>query len=472
MKIVTAAFPFIPAKLKLGHIASTYLPCDIQNRMNKAFGISSMSTCATDVHGTWVKRELNSFEGTLDELIDEYNRHYHEVFDYMNISFDSYTQTDDDDMQNKINLVVSNLNRKGLIFKDTAVDYQCKSCNELLPKRFRQKARTEYERGTIKIDFDDYELACAFCGAEEIMKIKNEHWFLNLDGGRRSIERLQRDQNNDNLQKLIRSFSDDLEPWNFTRLNYFGPTFPLDSSRQLYIWFESMLRYAVNPQASEYQHFFGKNIIYHHSIIWPIQLYDGLESDARIQLSPRGFMQYDNSNLSEVDETVKKYGSDYLRFYLAQKVPDSISDFKLSEEDLKHTVNRILIGKIGNFLNRTINIGKRLGVEKVSISDNYEMIQKSRERISEHLDELKTRKQTQEAINFFSNANSFIDNEEAYKRASKFNELASYFAYGKTILRPIIPHIVDSYKLFDENSILFPAGEHRISYLSKKWSHI
>ncbi|MEE1133331.1 MAG: methionine--tRNA ligase subunit beta, partial [Methanobrevibacter sp.] len=168
--------------------------------------------------------------------------------------------------------------------------------------------------------------------------------------------------------------------WILTRDMDWGIPVPLDEAKGkvLYVWIEAFLGYISSASQwskksgkkwEEYWndyvvHFIGKDIIYHHSIFWPglLKAYGCKLPD---MIYAGEFLSLEGEKMSTsknwviwIDDFVKDYEPDLLRYYLTINAPlNKDSDF--SWDDFQRRNNDELADVIGNFLHRTFVFTKK-----------------------------------------------------------------------------------------------------------------
>src|SRR6185437_10529786 len=118
---------------------------------------------------------------------------------------------------------------------------------------------------------------------------------------------------------------------------------------------------------SEIYHFIGKDIVYHHYLFLP-SIRMGINDEYKLpdRIITRGHLLFQNRKLSNsknwyisLNEFVKNFNPDYLRFYFASIIPYSQSDINFDWDNFYEKINNELISNIGNFINRTLSFTKK-----------------------------------------------------------------------------------------------------------------
>ncbi len=443
--IVTTAFPFVPAQLNLAHFASTYVPADIIYRYLKLFDYKVIQVNATDVHSFFASKDGISID---KKQVIEFNDKYNKLYELMHIDYDNYMLTSDYTHVKYTQAVINKLHEYNQLITKNSYSYFCKKCKGFLP--YKMVEAKEIEK-------------CPYCGSSDFEKISSEHWWLRLkDKKKEIISMLNNMILQDDVKNFLYSQLENVEDWDFTRDNKFGILFPLDERLTLYLWFESLvgyysliLKFRFEDSKINFIHFFGKNIIYYHGIVWPIILKYGINSDAKIALSVRGFWNEEESDndLLDIENTIKKYDADYLRFYIAYKVTDDIKDFKFKTRTFIDVINEILIKKIVNLNYRVYCLLKKIRV-----------IPDGDENINYFNDEIKQIKEKVETNEVNKIIKIIIDTVNKYNRiisdSSKRNvfnkeiaiELAELSAFINVSLSAIMPCFTEKINIFENYS--------------------
>lgn len=346
LHVVTSAFPFVPARLHLGNIGSTYLPADICCRMLKAFDLPAVHVCATDVHSILASGDGKSIS---PEVCDACDAQYRDVFRRMNISFDQYIRTDDCGHVHQVYQVIADLSRAQLIEKRMADDTVCDNCGVTIPARLLENGR------------------CPYCGSDLISVHRNAHYFLEIESQQEWLRQQLGMHPQPEIRNSVKSYCDEgLKNWDFTRINSYGIPYPDESGLAIYLWFESLVGYLslcrkYEADAYRFVHFFGKNIIYYHSIIWPVMLrFTRYGAKSEYLLAAKGFARLEQSDpqLIDIEEALRLWDADFIRFYLSYKIRDDIRDYTFKVHDFENVVRTKLLYRICNLNYRAFHIVK------------------------------------------------------------------------------------------------------------------
>ncbi len=121
-------------------------------------------------------------------------------------------------------------------------------------------------------------------------------------------------------------------------------------------------RFLGADSTTELHHFIGKDILYFHALFWPALLH-GANFRTPTRIHTHGFVTINNQKMSKSRGTfiqVRTYlqhlPPEYLRYYFASKLNDSVEDLDISLEDFVQKNNSDLVGKLVNIASRAARL--------------------------------------------------------------------------------------------------------------------
>ncbi len=371
-KIITAAYPFVPVEMNLFHMASTYLPADFYTRLAKFFNDSPLFILGVDVHGRHAKRKASQENTPLAELSDKYVVQYARQFAKMGIAPDVFIRTDDPRVLAIEKEGLENMAREGVVIERSSHDFKCSGCDERLSKSEIEIQTSTDAKTTLKSVGNQQDLSlvgkltCSLCHSTEVSMQPTEHYVIKLvrDSFMRELFRLQPSKSvSKNLESI---FNSDFSEWEFTRTGYNGFPFPLDDSKQLYLWCDSLFSKLIplfdgkkisreQLNQTEFVSFFGKNILPYYSLIFPTILRQGFgATNPNVIFSTRGFCSgKETDTLVDIDKLLGEFSQESLRFYCGYTVPDDMRDFKINKRGLDLVKRDILERTFNRFLSES-----------------------------------------------------------------------------------------------------------------------
>jgi len=457
--IINAAYPFVPYELSTAHLASTYLPADIQSRFLERFGYDTSLVSATDVQGFQAQWRIATSDRDSEVLLQEYHQGYRNLFESFNISFDRYLRTDAPDVREAAVDAFQGLVDSDLVFEADRTVFRCEDCETYLPARYR----VETADG----------IRCERCDSIDVRTESRPHLFINLPKTN-CFRPVVKNQHWKEVQEQLQAESADLEPWNITRDDYLGFDIPdREINQSLYLWFSSLVtdfvlagsegRVAIlNGEPVKYCHHIGKNITYFQGIVSPVVLKKGLgvpdfSSDGLdIQLAARGFADIDHPDLPTIETILDADAVDYFRFYAMTKVADSKRDFTLSVDGMQEFVNTTVVGRIGSFFTRSISLLGSLNVNRVpSIDPGFNRFETLIADLEASLLKLRSAEAVDLVQTYFDKAHSAIDDKELWNDPNQTDVayLCWLVSHGLVLLEPIMPEKASSFDIFPKSRL-------------------
>ncbi|OYT57980.1 MAG: methionine--tRNA ligase [Candidatus Aenigmarchaeota archaeon ex4484_14] len=383
--LVTAALPYANGELHLGHIRSTYVPADIYTRFLRSLGYDAIYVCAADAHGTPILFGAEQAGKSPEDYVKYWHDEHERVLSELGVKFDIFYTTHSPENIALSQEFFTTLKEAGYIYKKETEHFYCPNCKRFLPDRFVRGtcpycgAEDQYsdsceQCGRTYDQKDVKDPRCAICGTVPILK-KSEHYFFQLTKFKDFLADYLK--NNENLQEEVKNYVlnwlDDLKDWDITRDMTWGVPIPGEKNKVLYVWFDAPIGYLsslkkLKPDTwKEYKtmiHFIGKDIVYHHYLFWPAMLSKAWHV-LPTAIPVRGFLKLEGKKFSKsrkwyisIEDGIKYFGADHLRFYITLTTPYSTEDGNFSLKEFQERINNELVGNLGNFIYRTLSFIK------------------------------------------------------------------------------------------------------------------
>jgi len=390
--IVTSALPYANGDIHIGHMLE-YIQTDIWVRFQKLRGHDCQFVWASDAHGTPIMLSARKQNISPEKLITEMHAKHQAVFDDFMIGYDNFHTTHSDENTQLSQSIYSLLKQNGHIKEREIEQAYDAEANMFLPDRFikgtcpKCKSVDQYgdnceECGASYNPTELIDPTSVVSGATPILK-KTTHYFFALGNFTEDLKELI---HNGLVPKAMASklsewFDAGLKDWDITRdAPYFGIRIPDTEDKYFYVWLDAPIGYIAShkhlaaknntndfPNAwlpdSDYElyHFIGKDIVYFHALFWPAVL-KGSGHRVPTGVFPHGFLTVDGKKMSKTRGTFIKARTyldnlqpEYLRYYFASKLNNSIDDLDLNLEDFVAKVNSDLVGKLINIASRCAN---------------------------------------------------------------------------------------------------------------------
>lgn len=391
--LITAALPYANGNLHIGHLRSTYVPADSYCRLLKMSGEEARYICASDEHGTPIEVSALNEGKTPKEYVDLYYEVFKKDFQDAGIQFDIFSRTTHPTHYEMTQKFFNQLKKNGHIFKEKVQQFYCEKDDRPLPDRYVKGscpscgASDQYgdyceNCSSTYLTLDIKDPRCTICGAEPNI-VDTDHYFFNLKGFQGKLAgwleskvQIQSDVKN-HVKNWLKG---GLRNWDITRDINWGVPVPREKNKVFYVWFDAPISYISstrlwaeenNTDWKEYWkasdtkivHFIGKDIIYHHCLFWPAMLMGMEDYNLPSAISARGFATLEGQKMSksrkwyiDLHSFLENFPSDFLRFYWSATTRQAMSDGDFSLSEFKGKTNKILIGGVSNFVNRTLTL--------------------------------------------------------------------------------------------------------------------
>ncbi|MCL2075588.1 MAG: methionine--tRNA ligase [Betaproteobacteria bacterium] len=523
--LVTSALPYANGAIHIGHLLE-YIQTDIWVRFQKMRGHECWYVCADDTHGTSIMLRAEAEGITPEALIDRtYGEHVRDFSGFC-IGFDNYYTTHSPETKEFAEQIYGRLLEAGLIEKRPVEQFFDPVKEMFLPDRF---IKGECPKCGAK---DRYGDNCEVCGAAysptELINPysaisgakpelrESEHYFFKLSDPRCEafLRRytapengvLQSEAANKMREWLGQEGESLLSDWDISRdAPYFGFEIPNAPGKFFYVWLDAPIGYMGSfknlcakigldfdeyfkpDSATELYHFIGKDILYFHALFWPAELANA-NFRTPCKICVHGFLTVDGVKMSKSRGTfitaesylAEGLNPEWLRYYFAGKLSNSLEDIDLNLEDFVARVNSDLIGKYINIASRAAGfIVKRFDGE-LSAADSslpaFQAIQEAAPRIAEFFENREFSKAMREIMALSDIANQYVDSVKPWELARQAGAEAllhqscshaiNLFRLLTILLKPVLPALAEQVEAFlkidpllwrDVDSLL-PAG--------------
>ncbi len=462
--LITSALLYVNGLPHLGHLVGCWLPGDVFKRFHKTYGNDVVYVSGTDDHGT--TSYISAKEAGMDtnEYIAQMNAKMKEIAKKLCIDFDIFSGTNTPTHHQVTKDFFETIYKNGYTqIKETDMLF-CEHDKVALADRFVygvcpycgydraygdqcDKCGKTYELDELKSP------KCSFCGHDAVKKA-TKHIYLSLDKLQPQLKKWvesKKDIWRPHVYAMTNKwFKEGLKPRCITRDIPWGIKVPLDGfeDKVFYVWFDAPIGYISitkelggdemvkdrwqNPECEIYN-FIGKDNIDFHAVFFPSMELACKKYNLAANVVGFNFLNFEGQKFSKS----KKIGIfceklldsdidiDALRAYLVSIFPEN-KDSDFTYEGFKQNTNAELVGKYGNFFNRTLNMINKNFDGKLEI--DFENIKNSlNENDKEMIDAIQTCPNT--IADFFS--------KTEFKAAYK--EILRFASIGNTYLEKTAP---------------------------------
>ncbi|HRW58887.1 MAG TPA: methionine--tRNA ligase [Chlamydiales bacterium] len=495
--LITSALPYANGPIHFGHIAGAYLPADIYARYQRMKGHDILYICGSDEYGVAITLSAELANRTPKEHVDIFHEINKKLFEKLDFSFDHYSRTTCKEHIPTVQKFFLDLYENGFIEEKVEDHLYSEKDQKFLADRYVigtcPKCGYEKARG------DECPKCAASYEAKDLLnprsKLSNanlilkpsKHWYLRFDMFKEKLsDWIATKKWKPNVVHFVKQYIDDLKERAITRDSKWGVPIPMKDTegKVLYVWFDAPIGYVSatkewanqNNQPEKWKdywfdantelvHFIGKDNIPFHTIFFPAMLMGQndpyvlpkqVPANEFFMLEGKQFSKSDNWYI-DLEEFFKHFTTDQIRYYLAAHAPEtSDAEFTWKEFQLKN--NSDLVGKLGNFIHRTLTFAQNNTDQKVpemNLLDEvdtafiHDMKAKICE-ISQAYEEFKLRKATSHIMELAQLGNVYFDAKKPWlfkKDPSKVSSMHNAIALSIECIKnlavvcfPIMPH--------------------------------
>ncbi len=510
--LVTSALPYANGSIHLGHLLE-HIQTDVWTRFQRMRGHQCYSVCADDAHGTPVMLKAQELGITPEEMVARTREEHHQDLIDFGISYDNYYVTHSPENRELSELIYNRLNSAGYISKRTINQLYDPEKGMFLPDRFVKgtcpKCGAEDQYGdscdVCSATYSPAEMInprSAVSGATPILK-DSEHFFFDLPQFESMLQNwlqsgaIQQEMAN----KLQEWFESGLQQWDISRdAPYFGFEIPDAPGKYFYVWVDAPVGYMASfknfcdnnnvdfdsfwkaDSTAELYHFIGKDITYFHCLFWPAML-EGAGFRKPTGINVHGFVTVNGAKMSKSKGTFIKartylehLNPEYLRYYFASKLSESVTDIDLNFEDFGQKVNSDLVGKVVNIASRCASfITKRFDGKLVAAYQDEEQLalinefQSASESIAQNIENRRYNRAIKDIMTLADKANQYIDakapwvsikDESLWTQTHEVCSLGiNLFRILVTYLKPVLPTMAEQAEAFFNDTLTWDSAQ-------------
>ena len=362
---ITTAIDYVNGNPHIGH-ALEKVQADALARYQKLLGKDVFFATGTDEHGAKIVRAAEQKGTSVKEFVDENANFFKSMDDSLNISYDLFIRTSDEEKHwGNVIKVWNELYKNGDIYKK---QYQGMYC-------------VGHEAFVTKKDLNS-EGICELHNAKPEI-IEEENYFFKLskytDKIKQAIESGELDiQPKERKNEVLSVIAEGLEDVSFSRPRKdlsWGIPVPNDDTQTMYVWVDALTNYlsALDYESNSdlfQKHWspeiqvIGKDILRFHAIIW-IGMLISLNLKLPKCILAHGFISVDGVKMSKsignvIDpmKLIDKYGADPVRYFLLSEIPTT-QDGDFSYEKFEARYNADLALGFSNFVSRVTVLGDK-----------------------------------------------------------------------------------------------------------------
>ena len=357
---ITTAIAYTSRKPHIGNVYDPVL-ADAVARYKRMQGYDVFYLTGSDEHGQKIEELAKAAGVSPKEYVDGVAAQIRAVWDCMNISYDRFIRTTDEDHVRSVEAIFRKLVEQGDIYKGEYEGKYCVPCESFV-------TASQLTEGGL----------CPDCG-RPCVDAKEEAYFLRLSKyADRLVEYYEANPEFfaplSRKAEMINNFiKPGLADLCVSRSTFsWGIQVKEDPRHVIYVWIDALSNYITgigyHPDGSKPSfeklwpadlHVIGKDIVRFHTIYWPVLLMAlGLPLPKRVLGHPwvlvgEDKMSKSRGNVLYADELAEIFGVDAVRYYLLSEIPFA-QDGSITYEAMIEKFNADLANTLGNLVSRSV----------------------------------------------------------------------------------------------------------------------
>lgn len=363
---ITTAISYPNGPPHIGH-AYEAIAADVIARFQRAMGRSVRFQTGTDEHGLKMAQKAREMGVSPRALSDEMSSHFIAMCDTLNISYDRFIRTVEDEHHTASQAIWQAMAASDDLYLDRYEGWY--SVRDEAYYDESELIEAEGEQG------DSIKLSPQGTPVEWTVE---ESWFFRLSKYQEPLLALYRDQPEflqpeSRRNEIMRFVEGGLKDLSISRTSFdWGVKVPGSEDHVMYVWVDALTNYLTGLGYPEHTdamskywpaslHLIGKDIVRFHSVYWPAFLMSAqLPLPAKIFghgfLLNRGEkMSKSTGNVVDPIALAGKFGADQLRYFLMADVVFG-KDGSYSAEAIATKANADLANSFGNLVQRSLSM--------------------------------------------------------------------------------------------------------------------
>lgn len=458
--VIGISWPFANGDLHIGHAASS-LPGDVIARFHRLKGNNVLMVSGTDSHGTPIEVKALKENRNPKDIVSECHEAFTKDWKDLGMSYDLFNRTDDDYHKEFVQEQFKKYDNNGLLYEREEEQLYCENCNMFLADRYiigicpkcgAEIKGDECEKCGSLLTIDEVkDTKCAICGKPTTKKA-NKNLYFRLSKFEDDIRKMCDEHKSlwrDNAVKFTERYLNEGIPDRcVSRVQKYGVDIPVKGyeDKKLYGWFENVWGYVTaakkiaEEKGLDWNDFWkadrdnkiylvhAKDNIPFHTVIFPILLLgtednykmpDKIVSDEYVNIEGEKLSK-SKGNYIPIRHLLDRYSVDTTRYFLTSNDPEN-KDFNFTWEGYINSHNGELLGKWGNFVNRTLQfINKSFDGKLSSTEVDPEIESKLKElydTVGTNIDNGDIKLGIENIFDFIAFSNKYFDENEPWNLA-------------------------------------------------------
>ncbi|MBU1016778.1 MAG: methionine--tRNA ligase [Patescibacteria group bacterium] len=449
--LITTAIDYTNDVIHIGHLYQKVLADCYARYYRNLIGRENVRfLTGTDEHGQKVERAAKENNKTPKEFVDEIAFLDKKEQSSLNISYDRFIRTTDDDHKKTAADFFEKVYKAGFIYKAKYTGFYCEGCEEY-------KTAKDLVAGK-----------CPLHQTKDIKKLSEENYFFKWSAFQDFLEKHFAKNPNFVLPKAkfneMKSFLEqgvnDI-PVSRPTLKW-GIPLPIDKTQVIYVWFDALINYYTYAKPlgfwdndTKIIHFLGKDNARWHTLLWPAMLKaagkklpDTVYVNSFLSLNGQKISK-SLGNVIKASELTEKFGTDAVRYYLLKYGP-LLEDADISLDKIKEVYNSELANNLGNLVSRAAKLLEEQNL-KSQISNLKSKTENLKTKIQENMESYRPDLALQEIQLYINKLNKYIQEKKPWEKGGSerikiMEPVLTDLINVATLLKPFMPETAERIK--------------------------
>lgn len=358
---ITTAINYPNGRPHIGH-AYEGIAADVIARFQRLRGRDVRFQTGTDEHGLKMARKAGEQGRTPRELADEMSGYFRDMDEKLNISFDRFIRTVEDDHHRASQAIWERMAEAGDLYLDRYEGWY-----SVRDEAYYDESELKEGEGGVKLSPQDTPVEWTV----------EESWFFRLSRYQEPLLDLLKTpgflEPASRRNEMIAFVEQGLRDLSISRTSFdWGVNVPGSDNHVMYVWVDALTNYLTGlgyPDQTEDMskfwpadlHLIGKDIVRFHTVYWPAFLMSA-NLPVPKKVFGHGFLlnrgQKESKSLGNVTDPsalAEQFGVDTLRYFLMREVAFG-QDGSYSPEAIVTRTNAELANSFGNLAQRTLSM--------------------------------------------------------------------------------------------------------------------
>lgn len=359
---LTTAIHYPNGKPHIGHAYET-IAADVIARFKRQSGFDVRFQTGTDEHGLKMAQKARDLGITPRQLADEMSSHFKILFDRLNVSYDRFIRTTEQDHHRASQALWTAMEASGDLYPDRYEGW------------YSVRDEAYYDESELIPGDGGIRLSPQGTPVEWTVE---ESWFFRLSAYQDKLLALYRDnpefiRPETRRNEITRFVEGGLRDLSVSRTSFdWGVKVPGANNHVMYVWVDALTNYLTGigypdrtPEWDKFWpadlHLIGKDIVRFHTVYWPAFL-----MSARLPLPKQvfghGFLlnrgekeSKSLGNVTDPHQLAEAFGVDTLRYFLMREIAFG-QDGSYSPEAIVTRANAELANSFGNLAQRVLSM--------------------------------------------------------------------------------------------------------------------